>query len=92
MSAHDTLYPDNIGSCSVLITVARNPSSPEFTSEDLRVTIDEQIPLGDDVVMVNATDVDNVSKGCLKLLMSDVTVTVTLTVDICEICSKIFTL
>ena len=58
--AHDTLYPANIGSCTVSITVARNPSSPEFVEDRLRVTLDERIPLGDPVVMVNATDTDNV--------------------------------
>ncbi len=58
---YDTVYPDNVGSGTVVITVQRNPSAPAFQGDNYQRTIDERIELGTSVLQLAARDADGVS-------------------------------
>ena len=62
ISAHDTAYPDNVGSATVLVDVERNPNAPVFNASEYALTVDEKLGLGEEVITVAATDADQVSK------------------------------
>ena len=59
--AYDSFYRDNVGFANVRINVIRNPSPPVFSLPGYTVTINENYPLGDVVVDVQASDNDGVS-------------------------------
>ena len=61
LTAYDSFYPNNIGTAQVQINVVRNPSPPVFNLPSYQVTINENFPLGDVVVDVQAADNDGVS-------------------------------
>jgi len=58
---YDDVYPDNIATVTVSISVIRNPNPPKFVDENYDKTIDEKYPLGGSVLTVRATDDDKVS-------------------------------
>lgn len=67
LTAHDTRYPNNRATASVTVHVTRNLNSPVFSPPSYSRTILDTVPLGYQVVQVNATDGDNVSieSSCL---------------------------
>lgn len=67
LTAHDTRYPNNRANATVTIQVTRNLNSPVFSPPSYSRTILDTVPLGYQVVQVNATDGDNVSieSSCL---------------------------
>ncbi|XP_062579030.1 protocadherin Fat 3-like [Saccostrea cucullata] len=58
LTAHDTRYPNNKANATVTITVRRNLNAPVFSLPSYSRTVLDTIPLGDQVVQVNATDAD----------------------------------
>ena len=61
LNAFDTFYPYNFGAATVQINVIRNPATPIFSAPNYVQTVNENYPLGDVVIDVNATDSDGVS-------------------------------
>ncbi|XP_065921690.1 protocadherin Fat 4 isoform X2 [Magallana gigas] len=59
LTAHDTQYPNNRANATVTIQVTRNLNSPVFSPPSYSRTILDTVPLGYQVVQVNATDGDN---------------------------------
>ena len=59
--AYDAFYPRNFGIATVTINIIRNPNAPVFSLPSYQVTINENFPLGDVVVDVQASDLDGVS-------------------------------
>nr|XP_034314273.1 protocadherin-like wing polarity protein stan [Crassostrea gigas] len=59
LTAHDTRYPNNRANATVTIQVTRNLNSPVFSPPSYSRTILDTVPLGYQVVQVNATDGDN---------------------------------
>lgn len=58
---YDTFYPNNWASCTVHITVIRNPNSPLYTQSSYEKTINEYHQVGSTVLAVSAQDQDGVS-------------------------------
>ena len=58
MEAYDSVYPDQIASTVVLITVTRNRNGPEFKSSSYKKTIAEDFEVGGEVLVVEAEDDD----------------------------------
>ena len=61
VTAYDSLSPSKVATSTVIITVIRNPSPPQFTLPSYEVTIPETYSLGQTVVNVTAIDPDGVS-------------------------------
>lgn len=68
LTAHDTRYPNNRATATVTVQVTRNVNSPVFFPPSYSRTILDTVPLGYQVVQVNATDGDNVSMESCCLL------------------------
>ncbi|XP_062611587.1 cadherin EGF LAG seven-pass G-type receptor 2-like, partial [Saccostrea cucullata] len=58
LTAHDKRYPNNKVNETVTITVKRNLNAPVFSLPSYSRTVLDTIPIGDQVVQVNATDAD----------------------------------
>lgn len=72
LTAHDTRYPNNRATATVTISVTRNLNSPRFIGI-YSETILDSVPLGYQVLQVNATDDDNVSIGLFYIFNLTVT-------------------
>lgn len=72
LTAHDTRYPNNRATATVTISVTRNLNSPRFIGI-YSETILDSVPLGYQVLQVNATDDDNVSIGLFCIFNLTVT-------------------
>ena len=63
MIAYDSVYPNVTATSTVSITMQRNLGGPQFVGGPYSATITDLYKLGDLVLEVNATDVDdNVSQ------------------------------
>ena len=71
IEAYDSAYPNNRASTSVTIEVRRNENRPEFPSGRVNLNVVEYVALGTIIGRVNATDVDQVSLGYIKIDFSD---------------------
>lgn len=59
-SAFDTVNPENPGFANITINVQRNVNSPRFVQSDYSTNILETTAVGTTVVMLTATDDDQV--------------------------------
>ncbi|KAH3873281.1 hypothetical protein DPMN_036513 [Dreissena polymorpha] len=66
LRAYDSFYAYNYGFATVRIIVIRNPNPPVFSLPSYQVTVNENIPLGNVAVDIQATDADQV--GAIKPL------------------------
>ncbi|KAK3089813.1 hypothetical protein FSP39_006721 [Pinctada imbricata] len=63
VEAFDTYYPNNRGAATVTINIIRNPSAPIFSQNSYETTINENFPVGDEVIRATATDADGLEKN-----------------------------
>ena len=56
------------------VTVTRNDNGPEFRDKEYKANITDDLPLGDRVLKVQATDKDNVSQAKFYRIMYTVLV------------------
>ena len=57
---YDTAYPDNYATGSLTVSVVRNANAPLFSQDEYSKSLDDQFPIGEDVLEVQATDLDQV--------------------------------
>lgn len=62
MIAYDSIYPDDIETSTVTVSVDRNPGEISFDNNQLNYVriVDENIPVGTLILDLNATDSDGV--------------------------------
>lgn len=56
VQAYDSQYPNDRAEATVNITILRNEYAPEFYPSPIYKTVEETLPIGSLVTIVNATD------------------------------------
>lgn len=68
--AYDTQFENRRGYTNLTITIKRNPNAPQFKADVYEKTIQATLPIGEEIVQIEATDGDNVCFIFKKTLYS----------------------
>ena len=60
MTAIDDAEPGRVATVDVTILVIRNANAPRFLENHYQKTVSQETPLGEAIIVVNATDDDGV--------------------------------
>ena len=60
IEVYDSAFPYNRGTGEITVTVIRNANAPEFTEDIYSKTVDDNYPIGEDLLQVEAEDEDKV--------------------------------
>ena len=66
MTAVDDAEPGRVATVDVTIVVIRNANAPKFLESQYQKTVLQDMPLGEAIIVVNATDEDGVSVWLLQ--------------------------
>ena len=66
MTAVDDAEPGRVATVDVTIVVIRNANAPKFVENQYQKTVSQETPLGEAIIVVNATDKDGVGIWLLQ--------------------------